>query len=136
MDIDFDKVNLNQVKKIAMGVQYSPVFAIMNNALISPSSCMYFLAIVNELGLVLKSIHNPMRTNVYDYKNYIETFEKSQGRRINIRGQDVTRLNFIIVNIFPMMADNVIKESMDIVHNLQEYQKTVDDKLKTISRID
>ncbi len=130
----FKDINLSQVKKIAMGVQHSPVFAVMNNSLLSPSSCMYFLSIINELGLVLKSIHNPMRKTSYDYQNFIEEYEKGHGAYI--RGQSVDRLNFIIVNIFPMMSGDIIDESMTIAQNLQQYQIEMNDELKTIPNLD
>lgn len=130
----FKKVDLGQVKKIAMGVQHSPVFAVMNNTALSPSSCMYFLSIVNELGLVLKSIHNPMRKAASDYMDFIEHYE--EGRGAYIRGQEVDRLNFIIVNMFPMMAGDVIDESMTIAQNLQKYQAEVEENMKSIGNLD
>ena len=48
------KVNLKDLLIMADGVKYSPFFMIMNNLNISIQSCMYFLHLINELGLVLK----------------------------------------------------------------------------------
>lgn len=131
----FEEVDLDQVRKIAEGVKYSPVFAVMNNALLSASSCMYFLSVLNDLGLILKSIHNPMRMNGNDYKHFIETYE-APNRSLHIRGQRVKTLNFIIVNIFPMMSQNVIDEAFEIAQNLQKYQSEVDQKIDSLGSLE
>jgi len=130
---EFKDVDIGSVKKIAMAVTHSPVFAVMNNALLSVSSCMYFLHIINELGLVLKTIPNPMRMSGSDYKYFIKNHEQRGKHDIYIRGQEVNHLNFIIVNLFPMMEGDVITEAMTIAQNLQKYQAEVDEKLKSIS---
>ena len=132
---EFKDVDIGSVKKIAMAVTHSPVFAVMNNALLSASSCMYFLHILNELGLILKTIPNPMRMIGDDYKNFIKRYE-ARNSHIYIRGQDANRLNFIIVNLFPMMEGNVINEVMEIAQNLQKYQVDMEENMKSIGNLD
>lgn len=134
----YKEVDLEQVKKIAMGVKYSPVFSILNNALLSPSACMYFLSVVNELGLVVKAIHNPMRMSGDDYKRYIDTIENDRTTSIGIRSQIVMKnnLNFVIVNIFPLMSEGVINEAMEIAQKLQTYQTDVAESFADIGKID
>ena len=131
----FNKVNLYHVIKIADAVKHSPVFATMNNALLSASSCMYFLSIVNELGLILKSIHNPMRMDGSKYTEFIKQYEKTNESYIYIRGQEIKHLNFIIINLFSMMNQNVINEAFETAQSLQQYQTEVDEKINSIGKL-
>ena len=42
---------------------------------------------------------------------------------------------FTIINIFPMMNDDVISEAMSIAAKLQEYQVEVDEKIEALDNI-
>jgi len=130
---DLKNVNLDQVRKIADGAKFSPVFSVLNNAQLSVESCLYFLYVVNELGLVVKSIHNPIRKSSSSYKGFLSWHNESKGNHMYISGQAVKRINIIIINIFPLMNQDVIDEAMGIAANLQEYQKEVDNNLKKVS---
>lgn len=130
---DSKNVNLNQVRKIADGVKHSPVFSILNNALLSIESCLYFLYVINELGLVVKSIPNPVRKSASDYKDFLTWYNQADGHYMHINGQDVKRINIVIINIFPLLTQNVIEESMNIATKMQEYQQEVDSNLKRVS---
>lgn len=131
---DLEHVNISQVRKIADGVKHSPVFSILNNALLSIDSCLYFLNVVNELGLVVKSIHNPIRSTRSDYKRFLKYYNEYGGKNvIHIRGQDVKRINIVIVNIFPLMSQKVIDEAIGIAGKLQEYQTEVDENIKNLA---
>ena len=129
---DFKEVNLSQVKMIMMGIQNSPVFAVLNNTMLSPSSCMYVLSVLNDLGLVIKSIHNPIRKDRDDYKEFLKRFERNNGQFTYIRGQEMERINFVIINVCLMMSDEIIGEAMEIAIKTQKYQKELDSKLEKI----
>ena len=131
-----DDTNITHIKNIIESIKYSSVFAMLNNANISPSSCMYVLHVLNELGLVLRSIHNPIRKD--GYKQFIKTNETctKEDRWIYVNGQEIKRVNFVIVNIFNLMSEDVINESMSIAQNLQNYQKHIDEENKNLSNLD
>lgn len=131
-------IELDQVKKIAEAIKFSPVLALMNNALLKPEIGIYLLSVLNELGLVLNSIPNPLRLDRQDYKSFIDRYYENSKHRHStyIRGQDIIHLNIILVNIFPMMDESIINEALDIANKLQEYQTEVNEKLKKISIID
>ena len=125
------KVNLKHLQVIAEGVKASPVFAMLNNIRIEPATCLYFLKVINELDLVLKTLYNPMRDHI---DQFLEQFDDSSGS-VYIRGQRAETVNFIIVNMFPMMNDDVINEAMQIATKLQAYQVEVDDKIAAMDNI-
>ena len=132
------KINVEHLKIIAEGVKSSPVFMMLNNIRIDPITCLYFLKIINELGLVLKSLYNPMRENIDQYiKQFIlrETVEPYTTHKTFIKGQQVQTINFAIVNIFPMMNEDVINESMQIAAELQKYQTDLEEKIESINDI-
>lgn len=124
-------VNLKHLQIIAEGVKASPVFAMLNNIRIHPSTCLYFLKVIHELDLVLKTLYNPMRDQI---DNYIEHIDSHSGS-IYIKGQRAKTINFVIVNMLPMMNDAVINESMEIAKRLQKYQSNVDEKLELMNNI-
>ena len=123
-------VDLKQLKIISDAVRCSPIFCIQNNIRISPVACMFFIKIVNELGLILKSVNNPLRINIEQCMN---DFDKLIDREIvYVRGQYVKRVNYTIINIFPLMNDETINEAMEIAKNLQEVQNKFDKKLESL----
>ena len=125
------RVNKKHLEIIAEGVKSSPVFAMLNNIRIDPTSCLYFLKVIHELGLVLKSLYNPMREQI---DHYLEQMDEREGR-VYIRGQMAETVNFVIINIFPMMNDEVINESINIAGQLQKYQTEVEETLNSIGNI-
>jgi len=125
------KVNLKQLQVIAEGVKASPVFAMLNNIRIDPATCLYFLKVIHELDLVLKTLYNPMRDQI---DHYLECFDERDGGTY-IRGQMAETVNFVIVNMFPMMNDDVINESMEIATKLQQYQVEVDKEIASMDNI-
>jgi len=124
------KINKQHLEIIAEGVKASPVFSMLNNIRIDPATCLYFLKVIHELGLVLKSLYNPMRNHIDMYLEQME--ERGQ---VYIRGQRTETVNFTIINIFPMMNDDVISEAMSIATKLHEYQIEVDEKLGSLGNI-
>ena len=135
---DNESVMLSQVKKIADAIKFSPVTSLLNNALLDPKVGMYLLSIFDELGLILKSIPNPLRRSTRSYKDFLKSYSNNRERRhpTHIRGQEAKLVNIVIVNLFPMMNQQVIDESMNIAKNLQEYQSDVDKKMKGIGKLD
>ena len=127
-----EKINVGHLKIIADGVKSSPVFMMLNNIRIDPITCLYFLKIINELGLVLKTLYNPMRDNI---DRYLEEFTSHAAYITYIKGQRAKTVNFAIVNIFPMMNEDVINESMQIAAELQKYQTEVEEKIDSINDI-
>ena len=125
------RVNLKDLQVIAEGVKASPVFAMLNNIRIEPATCLYFLKVIHELDLVLKTLYNPMRDHI---DQFLEQFDEQSGS-VYIRGQRAETVNFVIVNMFPMMNDDVINEAMQIATKLQAYQVEVDDKIAAMDNI-
>jgi len=125
------KVNLKHLQIIAEGVKASPVFAMLNNIRIDPATCLYFLKVLHELDLVLKTIYNPMRDQI---DHYLQCFD-DRDHGIYIRGQLAETVNFVIINMFPMMNEDVINEAMQIATKLQEYQTEVDEKIESMGNI-
>lgn len=125
-------VNLKHLNIIADGVKSSPVFAMLNNIRIHPATCLYFLKVIHELELVLKTLYNPMRDHIDRFIAHFDNYASSP----YIKGQRVgTTINFVIVNMFPMMNDDVINESMEIAMKLQSYQTGMDEKIKSMNNI-
>ncbi len=104
---DMKKINTNHLSIIADGVKASPVFSMLNNIRIAPVTCLYFLKVIHELHLVLKTLYNPLREQM-DY--YLKTLNEGK-TSIYIKGQVAERMNFTIINIFPMMNENTINDS-------------------------
>jgi len=128
-------VNLKHLEIIADGVKSSPVFSMLNNIRIEPTTCLYFLKVIHELGLVLKTLHNPIRSNIDHVLQHLDKMGKSKYDEVFIRGQTAKRVNFTIINIFPMMNEEIIHEAMSIAQKLQEYQKEVDKKIESMDNI-
>jgi len=135
---DNNKIQLNKIKIIAESIKHSPVLCLLNNALLDQTAGIYLLSILSELGLVVTTIENPLRKSMENYKSFLKRYSenKNQGYLTHIRGQDVTRVNIVIINIFPMMSQKVIDEAMDIATKLQKYQHAVNKKIDKISRLD
>jgi hypothetical protein len=135
---DINQVELNQIKKIADAIKFSPVVSLLNNALLNPVAGFYLLSVLDELGLVVKSITNPLRKSGEEYKRFIKRYNENskEGYLTYIRGQETKRVNIIIINLFQMMNQNVIDESLKIANDLQKYQIEVDKKLKEIGNLD
>lgn len=117
------RVNIDQVKVISDAVANSPVFSTMNNATLDPYSCFFYLQLLKELNLVLTKIDNPLRRSQEEYKKFAERWRNN--RQTYVRGQDVERISFLIINIFPMMGQNIIGEALDAANELRKYQDEI-----------
>lgn len=135
---DIKGIHLKQLKHIAEAIKYSPVVALMNNSVLEPVVGFYLLSILDELNLILKSIPNPLRRSRVEYKTFIEDYteNKDQGVFSYVREQEVKFINIIIVNIFPMMSEDVISEAAKNSRDIQKYQDEFDEKLKGIENLD
>lgn len=120
---DHEKVNLRQLVVISEAVKATPIFASLNNALIDPHACMYFLHIMEELGLIINSIDNPVKRNREEYKVFLKRWEESS--LVYIRGQDVLRMNFVVINLIPLYEQNVVDDVVDAVNSVIEHTKDV-----------
>jgi len=116
-------VNLSQVQIIADSVANSPVFSSLNNALMDPKSCFFFLQLLGELNLILKEVDNPLRRSQEQYKQFAKRWEDD--RHTYVRGQEVQRISFLIVNIVPLMSQSVIDEAWKSLEDLQVYQNEI-----------
>ena len=123
-------VDLKQLQVIADGVRMSPVFSMLNNIRIDRSTCLYFLKVIHELDLVLKTVYNPMRTNI---DAYLEQFETS--RSVWIRGQEAKTVNFTIINLFNVMSQEVVDEAMAIAKKLQDEQTATNERLESMDNL-
>ena len=116
-------VNLSQVKIISDAVANSPVFSTLNNALLHPTSCFFFLQLMTELNLVLKGIDNPLRRSQEQYKGFAKRWEKDH--RTYVRGQDIERISFLIINIVPLLDQTIINEAWESLRELKKYQNEI-----------
>jgi len=135
---DIKGVELNQIKKIADAIRFSPVTSLLNNALLNPVVGFYLLSILDELGLIVKTISNPLRKSMEEYKDFVKKYNRNmrEGYLTYIRGQEAKRVNIVIVNLFQMMNQNVIDESLKIANDIHEYQNKINKKFKEIGRLD
>jgi len=120
---DHEKINLRDLVTISMAVRATPIFSVLNNPLISPDTCMYFLHIMGELGLIINSVDNPIKRNREEYKVFLERWKEE--RIVYVRGQDVKRMNFIVINLVPLYQQNVIDEAVKAVESVLEHTKEV-----------
>jgi len=121
---DIKDVDLKQVELISSSVTCSPVFCSLNNAILHPRSCFFFLQLLDELNLILKKIDNPVRRGRQEYKSFAEKWE--QDRHNYVHGQEVFRISLIIINVVQFMNQEIIDEAWKAMESLQQYQKEVD----------
>ncbi len=116
-------VNLTQVKIISDAVTNSPVFSTLNNALLDPTSCFFFLQLMVELNLVLKKIDNPLRRSQEQYKQFAKRWKSDQ--RTYVRGQNIEKISFLIVNVVPLLDQTIIDEAWESLTELKKYQNEI-----------
>ncbi len=116
-------INLSQVGIISDAVANSAVFSTMNNAELNPRSCLFFLQLLGELSLILKGIDNPLRRTQEQYIQFAKRWEDN--RRTYIRGQEVDRISFLIVNVVPLLNQTTIDEAWTAIEELQTYQNEI-----------
>ena len=119
-------MNLTQANVFVDGIKHSAVFNTMNNMLINPNICFFVLQLFQELGLILKTIDNPMRRsmNKDEYMSWAKRWES--GRYNTIRGQEVQRVSFLIVNVVHLLQDEVYKEAVIAMEDVTKFQQEVD----------
>lgn len=116
-------VNMGQVEIISEAVTNSAVFSTLNNALLDPKSCFFFLQLLSELKLILKKIDNPLRRSQDEYKEFAKRWVDE--RHNYVRGQDVLRISFLIVNVVPLMSQKIIDEAWSALEEMQKYQNEI-----------
>ena len=133
-----DQVQLNLIKKIVEGVKYSPVTSLLNNALLTPITGMFLLSVLDELGLIVKAIPNPIRRSQESYKDFIKRYysRHKENYPVFIRGQDVKRVNLIIINLFQILDQHIIDSTVKIATEIQKHQLEVQKKIKEIGKLD
>ena len=127
-----EKVDSKQLEIISMGVTFSPIFSTMNNPVINPYSVGYFLHILDEIGLIIKSQHNSIR-KTYSGKSYLEFCKHWDNEHYQyVRGQEVKRISFVIVNIVQLLQKDVIKEARKALAEVVKYQTESKEKMEEI----
>jgi len=121
-----EKMDLRKAQIFTDAIKHSAVFNSMNNALIDPNICFFVLQLFQELGLVVKSIDNLMRRGMSD-KIYMHWAKKWRDGRYNyVRGQEVLRINFLIINVVHFLNDAVYKEAIKAMEEVQKLQAEID----------
>jgi hypothetical protein len=135
---DNDKVRLGIIEKIVEGIKHSPVVNMMNNALLDPITGVYLLSILDELGLIVRSIPNPIRQSQEDYKDFVRRHTKrmKEGYLTFVRGQEVQRINLIIINVYQLINQHVVDETIKIANQIQKEQVDIQKRIKKIGKID
>ena len=119
------EANLTEVSIISTGVTNSAVFSTMNNPTLHPKSCFFFLQLLGELNLILKKIDNPLRRSQEQYKEFAKRWEDDHNTYV--RGQEVERISFIIINIVPLLNQSIIDEAWDAILELKQFQKEINE---------
>jgi hypothetical protein len=119
-------MNLTQANLFVDSIKSSSVFCSMNNALINPNICFFVLQLFQELGLIMKSVYNPMRHGMSDeiYMSWAKRWET--GRHNHIRGQEALRISFLIVNVVHLLNDELYNEVVKTVEEVSKFQKEID----------
>ena len=119
-------MNLHQANIFVDAIKNAPVFCSMNNALINPNICFFVLQLFQDLNLILKSVDNPMRRgmNKEAYMEWAQRWET--GRHNYIRGQEVIRMSFLIINVVHLFSETVYEEAIKTVEEVTKYQKEID----------
>lgn len=123
-------IELPHLKIISDSISFSPVFSILNNIKISIVSCIFFLKIIDELDLVVRSIHNPLRRS---YENLI----KNNGQTdvdllITMNCHADTVFNFVIINLACVYNDNTINEVIEKCNKVYQEQEEYKESLKLL----
>ena len=128
---DNKKIDLKHLQIISDAVSVSPVFSILNNIKISISSCLFFLIVINELDLVIKNIHNPLRKSYENLlKNIRHEFDVSILQTLNCHMNTV--FNFVIINLACVYNDDTINEVISKCNELYKEQEKYKESLKLL----
>jgi len=118
-----EKIDLKQLGLISEGVKASPIFSILNNPQLEPQTCMYFLKIMEELNLIIKSVDNPIKRNREEYDVFLKNW--SDQKYNYVRGQDVMKMNFIVINLVPLYQQHVMDEAVEAVNAVLKHTADV-----------
>lgn len=123
---EIEDIHLKQIGIISDVVKNSAVFSSMNNAILDPKCCMFFLYILTELGLILSKVDNPIRRSNQDtYIQFAKRWEKENSRFNYVRGQQVMRISFLIINVVHLLTEEIVGQAMEAVKNVQKYQTDI-----------
>lgn len=127
-------ISLKHLQAISLGVQFTPVFNLLNNPSISLQSVSYFLYILDELGFIIKGI-NGETFNYNDYKTLTEMFSKYQGD-IYFRGHRSKTINFTIINLVQILNNETVEKAMKIAQCEYDEQKIFSQKIEGLNHLD
>lgn len=118
-------MNTHQAQIFVDSIKNTAVFCSMNNALINPNISFFVLQLFQDLNLVLKSVDNPMRRGMSKdvYMDWAKRWET--GRHNYIRGQEVMRISFLIVNVVHLFQEDVYKEAMKAMEEVHKFQQEI-----------
>jgi hypothetical protein len=122
-----ENVNMHNVKLISTCISHSPIFSTMNNPNVNPNTMFFILQLYYELGLIVKSLDNPCRRggNQDIYEMYSKRWSDKKGFN-HIRGQDIKRISFLIVNVCHILSEDVYQEAVTAAKNIQKWQTDID----------
>jgi len=122
---DIKHMDLSKAEVFTDAIKNTVVFNSMNNALIDPNICFFVLQLFQDLGLILKKVDNPMRRgmNGEAFEDWSKRWET--GRHNYIRGQEVLRMSFLIVNVVHLFQDEIYEEAIKAMEEVHKYQNEV-----------
>lgn len=123
---EVEKMDLSKAQLFADAIKHSAVFNSMNNALIDPNICFFVLQLFQDLGLILKTIDNPMRRERSNeiYREWSRRWK--DGVHNYVRGQEVLRISFLVINVVHFLNDAVYEEAVKAMEEVQKLQAEVD----------
>ena len=121
-------VKKDLISLIAESIQTSPIYTISNASVSVIYSCLTFLNILQELELTVSTASNVKEPNTR-YKDFLESGFFSE------RSPDETTTNFVIVivNLFPLMSENLIEDALKSLIKLEEFQEEVRQTIKAVA---
>lgn len=120
------EINLELLEILCDSIKLSPVFCTMNNANMNPKNCFFLLELFSELGLIVKSIDNPLRKSM-NKEAYLEFCKEWEDDYYNyVRGQEVKRISITFVNLYHIFSDDIYSEVSEAVKRVETYQKEID----------
>ena len=118
-------MDLAQAGIFVDGIKSSAVFNTMNNALINPNICFFVLQLFQELGLILKTIDNPMRRSMNKDEYMMWAKHWATDKSNYVRGQEVQRISFLMINVVHLFQDEVYEEALKAMDEVTKYQQEI-----------
>ena len=113
---------------IGKSIQNSPTYTLSNATVSVIYSCLTLLNILQELDLTVSTASNIKGSNTR-YKDFLESgfFDELDPR------ETTTNFVIVIVNLFPLMSENLIEGALTSLVKLEEFQEEINQTIKAVA---